>query len=54
MFEPYKDDLIEYYSTNFEDKPFQRRPTEFFETIKRGTYFRIHPNKYNIKEKKKQ
>ena len=53
MFEPYKDDLIEYYSTNFEDKPFQRRPTEFFETIKRGTYFRIHPNKYNIKEKKK-
>ena len=34
MFEPYKDDLIEYSSTNLEDKPFQRRPKEFSENLK--------------------
>jgi len=29
MFEPYRDDLIAYSSTNLEDIPFQRRPKGF-------------------------
>ena len=53
MFEPYKDDLIEYSSTNLEDKPFQRRPKKNLEKIKRGTYFKMHPNENNKIEKKK-
>jgi hypothetical protein len=53
MFEPYKDDLIEYSSTNLEDKPFQRRPKEYLEKFKRGMHFAIHPNKNNIIEKNK-
>ena len=54
MFEPYKDDLIEYSFTNLEDKPFQRRPKKNLEKIKRGTYFKMHPNENNKIEKKKQ
>jgi hypothetical protein len=53
MFEPYKDDLIEYSSTNLEDKPFQRRPKEYLEIIKRGMHFAMYPNENNIIEKNK-
>ena len=53
MFEPYKDDLIAYSSTNLEDKPFQRRPKKFFESILRGIYFKIYPDEKNIIEKNK-
>ena len=53
MFEPYRDDLIAYSSTNLEDKPFQRRKKGFLEQILRGIYFKFHPGEKNIIEKNK-
>ena len=53
MFQPYRDDLISYSTKNLEDKPFERRPKNFFEIFKRGYYFHKNPNEKNLIEKNK-
>ena len=52
MFEPYKNDL-KAYTTNKENKPFERRGKNLIEIIKRSIYFYRNPHEKNLIEKNK-